>query len=204
MGVPAVGVVRGVVGPFGEGLALEGVPAAQQQRVAQGAGLALQLKDVVIVDVGVVAHRRLDELPRAHLSSAQDCRGHRFADDRSGRRRVDEALADPGMARSAGIGRTAHERPDAQASVGAHARAQVLVGVAAEVRQFVDVEPVDLRALIAQLVGVLVVAVAKAHRRTVDQSKGVVRRAVRAQLRRNDALGDGDQVLFQFLIRPAK
>ena len=119
----------------------------------------------------------------------------------AGLARVHEVLLHPGVSRPARVGGAARHRPDVQRPPRTQACLQVFVDALLEVRQLVDKQPVDLRALIIELVP-LVLAVSKPQRAAVCQAIVVRRSRIAAQAPRNRSQRLGHQRIVQLAQRP--
>ena len=205
----AVFVMVRVIDEFRERLSLERIPLSVQQRVPQLLRLLLQLEPVIVRDVRVVVHRRRDVLHRhalfEHLAGllvpADDFALHLVA---ANVRAVHEVGLHPAVSRPAGIARTPYNRPDAEMLFRAQSRADVLVHALREVRQLVEVQPVDFSALVLPQAFALVAQVTEMNLTAVDKLHDVVARPVLSKAFRHDALHLGNQRQLQLRIRPAE
>ena len=201
-------IVSGIVDEFRERLPAEGVPVAVEQRVAQLCRLALQLDLVIKRDVRVVPHRGRDvldhapgQLRRAVLTLHLD---HPLVRLFAHVRPVHEVVLHPGVARPAGVARAPHAWHNPQLFVRAQAGSQVLVHRLREVRQLVEVQPVNLRALIPQQALSLVVQVAEVQHAAVLQPELVCAGPVPPKARRDDRKHRLNQRLLQLRVCPAE
>ena len=201
--VSPVLVMCRIVHKLRESLPVECVPLSQEQRVPQRLGLLLQLHDVVPRDVRIVHRRRRDVFDPPHAHPAEDAAFHRrFGDALPRARRVHESRLHPCVPRAAGVARAADAGRDAQPLFRAQPRPEVVVHGLCEMRQLVEIQPVDFRALILEQPIALVAQVAEVDDAPVAQPQLMRAGDVFAQLLRRNAHHRAHQRHFQLRVCP--
>ena len=191
----------GVVPPLGKHLTLKRVPPTVEQRVPERRGLCGQLQRIARRQMGVVLHARGDVAQRALPGDARGLHALRAHGVR--RHGVEKARLDPGVARTARVARRAHDGANAQVRPRAQARAEELIHLLRKVRQLVDVEPVDLRALVEKAVHILL-TVPEAQGRAVAQPDLVPLAGVAVERARDAPQRLGQERVLQLAVRAAE
>ena len=197
--VQPVLVVRRVVRKLRKSLPVECIPFAQKQRFPQRLGLLFQLDDVVPRHMRIVHRRRRDVFNPPHAHLAEHAALHRrFGDALPRARRVHKSRFHPCVPRPAGVACASHTGRNAQPLFRAQPRPQVVIHGFREMRELVEIQPVDLRALVLEQPFALVAQVAEVNHASVAQPQLVRAGDILAQFLRRNAHHRAHQRHFQF------
>ena len=147
----------------------------------------------------VIRRPRRDVLPRHHAFALQLLAPHALLNDLARRRCVHEIRLDPRMPNAARVGGTPDHRPYAQRLVRAQTGLEEVIHHLREMRQLVDVQPMDLRALILEPVAVLL-TVPEVDHRTVDQVQLLAALHIPPQCQRNGGPRLVDERVAQLVV----